>query len=112
MTKKPNTASKRSVFQGTIGAPQVFTVKHGPNSGTLSFKIGSVKWAAHYDVYICYGDQNSEAAWSLAATFVNTRNTQISGLEPGKVPLFRVQCLGPEGLGPFSNTSKIMVLSS
>ena len=108
--KKSSTAGKRSVFQGPIAAPQVFTVKHGPNSGTLSFKIGSVKWAAHYDVYACYGDPNDEASWKLAATFVNTRNTQISGLEPGKVPLFKVQCLGPEGFGPFSNIIKIMVL--
>ena len=108
--KKLNTANKRSAFHGPIAAPEVFSVKHGPNSGTLSFKIGSVKWAAHYDVYVCYGDPNNEAAWSLAATFVNTRNTQISGLEPGKVPLFKVQCLGPEGFGPFSNIIKIMVL--
>jgi hypothetical protein len=108
--KKPSTAIKRSGFQGPIGTPEVFTVKHGRNSGTLSFKIGSVKWAAHYDVYVCYGDPNDEASWKLAATFVNTRNTQITGLEPGKVPQFKVQCLGPEGLGPFSNIIKIMVL--
>jgi hypothetical protein len=108
--RKKSPGSKRSIFQGPIGAPEVFTVKHGPNSGTLNFKIGSVKWAAHYDVYVCYGDPNDEASWKLAATFVNTRHTQIEGLVPGSVPLFRVRCLGPEGYGPWSNIIKIMVI--
>ena len=69
-----------------------------------------VKGAAHYDVYYCLGDPNDEASWYLAATFVNTRDTRITGLEPGKMYLFRVHCLGADGFGPWSNVIKIMVI--
>ena len=100
----------KATFHGPIGAPDPFSVKHGPNSGSVLFKARKVKWAAHYDVYYCLGDPNDEASWTLATTFLNTRNMLLEGLEPGKVYMFRARCLGPDGFGVWSNIIKIMVV--
>ena len=102
--------NSKAAFHGPLGAPDPFTVKHGPVSGSVLFKARKVKWAAHYDVYLCLGDPNNEESWSWATTFLNTRHMQLDGLEPGKVYMFRARCLGPDGFGVWSNIIKIMVV--
>ena len=108
--KKKKITAKKAANQLLPGAPAHFSVKHGPVDGSVVFKIGAVKGAAHYDIHSCLGDPNDEGAWSLAITFVNTRTTQLDGLEPGKVYYFRVKCLGGAGFGPWSPIVKIMVI--
>jgi hypothetical protein len=107
--KKKNVKNK-TAHNGPLGAPGSFAVLHGPVSGSVVFRVGRLAGAAHYDVHSCLGDPNNEDSWSLAATFVNTRNMRIDGLEPGKVYQFRVRCLGASGFGPWSNIVKIIVI--
>ena len=108
--KKKNAGNSKAMNHGPLGAPKTFSVRHGPESRSLVFKVSKLKGAAHYDIHLCLGDPNNEDSWSLAATFVNTRNMLIDGLEPGKVYMFRVRCLGPSGFGAWSNVIKIMVI--
>ena len=109
--RKKKGIGNKTTNHGPLGAPRTFSVKHEPdNSGSLLFKVAKVTGAAHYDIQLCLGDPINEDSWSLAATFVNTRNMRIAGLEPGKVYMFRVRCLGAAGFGPWSNVIKIMVI--
>jgi len=108
--RKVRRTGKKTACAPHLTSPDPFSVKHGPESRSLVFKIGALKWASHYDVYACLGDPNDEGSWFLAATFFNTRNTQIDGLEPGKVCMFRVRGVGAAGFGPWSSIIKIMVV--
>lgn len=110
LDRKLKQTGKKALHHGPIGAPDPFAAKHGPDSGSLLFKVGKQKGAAHYDIWSCLGDPNNQDSWSLAATFLNTRNMRIDGLEPGKVYFFRVRCLGATGFGPWSSIIKIMVI--
>jgi hypothetical protein len=110
LDRKIKHTGKKAIHHGPIGAPGQFAAKHGPDSGSILFKVGKQNGAAHYDIWSCLGDPNNEDSWSLAATFLNTRNMRIDGLEPGKVYMFRVRCLGATGFGPWSSIIKIMVI--
>lgn len=107
---KKRNSSNRATYHGAIGAPTSLSVKHGPDSGSVVLKVAKVQWAAHYDIELCQGDPTNEESWIHAGTFVNTRNMRIDGLEPGKIYMFRVRCLGPNGFGPYSTIVKIMVI--
>ncbi|GFO68229.1 hypothetical protein GMLC_18080 [Geomonas limicola] len=107
--KEQKKRNARSSF-GPTGAPERFSVKHGPVSGSLLFMVARVVAAAHYDLEMCMGDPNNDADWHATGTFVTTRNIRLDGLEPGKVYYFRIRCLGPGGFGPWSNIIKIMVI--
>ena len=107
--KKPG-GNRKAKPEGPIGAPDHFTVGYGAISGTVIFKFGKVKGAAHYDVQVCYTDPNNEESWALAATFINTRHMQMGGYEPGKYCMFRVRCLGAAGYGPWTQVVKIMMI--
>lgn len=108
--KKKRSLPNRSANHGPVGAPEPCAVFHGPESGSVQFRFSRVKGAVSYDVYSCLGDPTNENSWTLAATFISTRSMRIDGLEPGKVYMFRVHCLGATGFGPWSNIIKIMVI--
>lgn len=110
LDRKKKHNGNKAVHHGPIGAPDPFAARHGSDSGSVFFKVGKQKGAAHYDIWSCLGEPNNEDSWSLAATFLNTRNMRIDGLEPGKVYFFRVRCLGATGFGPWSSIIKIMVV--
>jgi hypothetical protein len=110
LDRRMNVVSLKSALHEQVGTPEIFTVRRGSVTGRLVFKVSAVKGAAHYDIYSCCGDPNDEGSWSLADTFVNTRDIHLDGLDPGKVYYFRVRCLGANGFGPWSTTIKIMVV--
>jgi hypothetical protein len=107
--KKRNTGTNKATYQGPLGFPGTFSVKHGLASGSLLFKVGKIKGAALYEIFVCLGDPNDEGSWSLAASFLNTRQMQIDGLVLAKTYLFRMRALVSSGYGPWSNIVKIIV---
>jgi len=107
--KEPRRRNSRSAL-GPVGAPERFSVKHGPVSGSVIFQVSKVVGAAHYDLEYCVGDPNIETDWMAGNTFLNTRSIRQDNLQPAKLHYFRIRCLGPGGFGPWSNVIRIIVV--
>lgn len=85
-----------------VTAPQNPKAKYG-KSGVILISVGRVAGAMAYYVGICKGDPSLPESWSTIGPFHKSQNMEITGLEPGQLYYFRVQCSGPSGQSEWSS---------
>jgi hypothetical protein len=100
----------RNRANGTLPAPSDFTVKHGPNSGTLLIHAARLAGAGSYEVQIAQGDPTVEANWRHALSSKNCSHILLEGLTPAQTHWVRMRGIGSQGPGVWTEPVSIIVV--
>lgn len=89
---------------GVPAAAKNLRAKRGVLGGEIDVRWDRVRGRLLYNLYICSGDPNVEANWSLVLQ--TTKNYHLAeGLTTDAVYYFRVEAVGTAGAGPMSDSA-------
>lgn len=102
--------SNSTTSTGSLMAPSSFTVRQGPQSGTMVGKVSGLASAKSIEVHVAEGDPLVEANWSFHGVYVGGSFMLMSGFNPGTQYSLRARGINSIGAGAWSAAVSLMGL--
>lgn len=109
LTLPPKLRAAKAAAHPEVIVPDNPKVKHG-KSGAALITVGRVPGAMTYYAAFCKGDPSQPESWSTVGPFYKARNMEVTGLEPGQLYYFKVNCSGPSGQSDWSSIISLRIL--